>query len=142
MDTINWSFRWVPAFAGTTACIAALLLCALASAAWADGVQGWRNLTAGGSLRPGIYGRIAFKGQVQPPPVIYPQPVIASQVTVPERAQPVYLYVPPGQVRKWKDNCARWSACDEPVLFVRVDDSPSLWGQWRQRREPKLAGHE
>jgi hypothetical protein len=54
----------------------------------------------------------------------------------------VYLYVPPGQVRKWKQNCAKWSACDEPVLFVRVDDSPSRWGQWKQLREPQLALRE
>ena len=51
----------------------------------------------------------------------------------------MYLYVPPGQVRKWKLNCARWKACDEPVLFVRVEDSPSRWGAWKQLREPQLA---
>ena len=96
----------------------------------------------GGSLRPGIYGRIAVRPKAPPPPVIYPQPVIASQDLVPASAQPVYLYVPPGQVRKWKKSCARWSACDEPVLFVRVDDSPSRWGKWRELREAELALHE
>ena len=43
--------------------------------------------------------------------------------------------MPPGQVRKWKKSCAKWSACDQPVLFVRIDNSPSRWGQWRQFRE-------
>jgi hypothetical protein len=93
-----------------------------------------RNLTTGGPLRPGIYGRIEVRG-TSPPPVIYSHPVLAGQASIPAGAQPVYLYVPPGQVRKWKDNCARWSACDQPVLFVRVQDSPSRWGQWRQFRE-------
>ena len=74
--------------------------------------------------------------------MIYPQPVIASQALVPAQAKPVYLYVPPGQVRKWKEACARWSACDQPVLFVRVDASPSRWGAWRQFREPQWAMHD
>lgn len=95
----------------------------------------WRNMTTGGPLRPGIYGRIAVKGPVAPP-VIYAQPVTANETLGPAaNGDPVYLYVPPGQVRKWKQNCVRWSACDQAVLFVRVDDSPSRWGQWRQRRE-------
>lgn len=103
----------------------------------AQAAQDHRNVTTGGKLRPGIYGRIVPKGEA--PPVIYEQPVIASQAVVPVGAQPVYLYVPPGQVRKWKQNCARWSACDQPVLFVRVEDSPSRWGRWRELREPQLA---
>ena len=97
----------------------------------------WRNVTQGGALRPGIYGRIVARGE--PPPVIYRQPVLASGTVVPASTKPVYLYVPPGQVRKWKQHCARWSACDQPVLFVRVDDSPSRWGQWRQLRESQWA---
>ena len=121
---------------------ACLLLAGAAAAASADGAAGLRNVTTGAPMRPGIYGRIAVQGQVPPPPVIYDRPVIASQALVPERVQPVYLYVPPGQVRKWKQHCAQWSACDQPVLFVRVDDSPSRWGQWRQRRDPVLALHE
>jgi hypothetical protein len=111
----------------------------LAGGALAQAGGDHRNLTAGGPLRPGVYGRIVTKGAAAPPPVIYPQPVIASQALVPPGVAPVYLYVPPGQVRKWKQHCARWSACDEPVLFVRVNDSPSRWGQWRQRRDPQLA---
>jgi hypothetical protein len=112
----------------------------LASGALAQAGSDYRNVTTGGSLRPGVYGRIVPKRPAAaPPPVIYPQPVIASQALVPPGLEPAYLYVPPGQVRKWKQHCARWSACDEPVLFVRMDDSPSRWGQWRQRRDPQLA---
>jgi hypothetical protein len=101
----------------------------------------WRNVTAGGTLRPGIYGRIVVKGHAAPPPVIYARPVIANSAFVPAHARPVYLYVPPGQVRHWKRNCARWAACDQPVLFVRVEHSPSRWGKWRMLRED-IALHE
>lgn len=118
-----------PALAG----LGALLL---AGGAAAQANPAHYNVTAGGPLRPGIYGRIVLKGQDVPPPaVIYPQPVIASSAIVPADAKPVYLYVPPGQVRKWQRNCARWKACDEPVLFVRVDQSPSRWGKWRHLRD-------
>lgn len=109
------------------------LLAAVPAAA--QGPNGdYRNLTTGGPLRPGVYGRIEVRGPV-PPPVIYAQPVMAGHAFIPANAKTVFLYVPPGQVRKWKDNCARWSACGEAVLFVRVDDSPSRWGNWRQWRD-------
>ena len=104
-------------------------------AAGAAAQSDYRNLTAGGPLRAGVYGRIAVKEKAPPPPVIYPTPVVASEALGVQRDAPVYLYVPPGQVRKWKQNCAKWSACDQAVLFVRMDQSPSRWGEWRQLRE-------
>jgi hypothetical protein len=107
---------------------------AAASAAAQGPIGDWRNLSTGGPLRPGVYGRIEVRGTV-PPPVIFAQPVLAHRSIDPVRGRPVYLYVPPGQVRRWKENCVRWSACDQPVLFVRVDDSPSRWGNWRQWRD-------
>lgn len=126
------------AFTTVTALAALALLSAAADAA-AQGASPHRNATAGGPLRPGVYGRVEVRGA--PPPVIYSRPVIASQSFVPASAQPVYLYVPPGQVRKWKQHCARWSACDEAVLFVRMDESPSRWGKWRHHRDQlALAG--
>ena len=115
----------------STAAVAALLGALATAPAIASDL---RNLTTGGPLRPGVYGRIEVRGG-PPPAVIYSQPVMVSQPTVPARARPVYLYVPPGQVRKWKDHCARWTACDQPVLFIRVEDSPSRWGRWRQFRD-------
>jgi hypothetical protein len=66
---------------------------------------------------------------------------LLADANVVVRSEPVYLYVPPGQVRKWKQNCGKWSACEQPVLFVRVDDSPSRWGHWRLLRE-QLALHQ
>jgi len=122
----------------SVAAVATALLGALAAALPAAAGD-LRNLTTGGPLRPGIYGRIEVRGPT-PPPVIYAQPVLVTQATIPARAQPVYLYVPPGQVRKWKAHCARWSACDQPVLFIRVQDSPSRWGNWRQFRD-QVAQH-
>ena len=118
------------ASAGTV--LAALALLSAASDSQAEPGGSHRNLTAGGPLRHGVYGRIEVRGPA--PPVIYRRPTIATQVTVPLRVQPVYLYVPPGQVRHWKQHCAKWSACNEPVLFVRMDDSPGRWGRWRHAR--------
>jgi hypothetical protein len=132
MQSCTWTTRHT---------LAAILALGLAAPAFAAQAADYRNVTAGGPLRPGVYGRIVFKGKA-PPPVIYPQPVIASQALVPAHVDPVYLYVPPGQVRKWKDSCKRWKACDEPVLFVRVDDSPSRWGSWRVLREAELGLHD
>jgi hypothetical protein len=119
--------------------LAAIAVGCAALAAAAQGPADYRNVTAGGSLRAGIYGRIEVRGDAVPPPVIYPQPVLAHSSIERVQRQPVYLYVPPGQVRKWKQNCAKWKACDDPVLFVRVDRSPSRWGAWHLRRD-QLAG--
>lgn len=121
MATLGTSHRIVAALA---------VLCA----AEAQAQDTHRNVTAGGPLRPGIYGRIDVRGP-SAPPVIYQQPVVATQAVVPPGAKPVYLYVPPGQVRRWKQHCGKWKACDDPVLFVRVEDSPSQWGKWRRLRE-------
>lgn len=92
-----------------------------------------RNVTAGGELRHGVYGRIE-PGRL-PPPVIYGKPVVASGTLLPPGTPVVYLYVPPGQVRKWSANCHKWDACGQPVMFVRMDDSPSRLGQWKQLKD-------
>jgi hypothetical protein len=123
----------MPATPSKAALFATLALAGTACLAQGGSTE-LRNLTTGGPLRPGIYGRIEVRGPT-PPPVIYSHPVMASRTRIPKGAKPVYLYVPPGQVRKWKKSCAKWSACDQPVLFVRVDNSPSRWGRWRQFRE-------
>ncbi|MCY7318671.1 MAG: hypothetical protein LH617_08065, partial [Ramlibacter sp.] len=71
----------------------------------------YTNTTAGGPLRPGVYGRIEI-GRSPPPPLIYPQPVIATRTVPPTQAKPVYLYVPSGQVRRWAKHCGRHRACE------------------------------
>ena len=123
----------------THAC-AALLLSAAACAQAGD----FHNVTAGGKLRHGVYGRIEVRGTAAPP-VIYKDPVVADLADGVPGSKPVYLYVPPGQVRKWPQHCHKWKACDQPVLFVRMDNSPSRLGKWKQRvvadasREPPEA---
>jgi hypothetical protein len=116
-----------------------LVVVAGASAAMAAGAQGfdeYLNVTEGGVLRPGVYGRIEpLRGKAAAPPVISPQPVVARAGIDRVQGKPLYLYVPPGHVRNWLQHCARWSACDQPVLFVRMEQSPSRWGEWRHRRE-------
>ena len=119
---------------------AGLLGWALATGAVADEAT-HLNVTAGGPLRPGVYGRIQVRGAV-PPAVVFPDPVTAVQ-TDRTPADPIYLYVPPGQVRRWSRHCAKWKACERPVFFVRVDDSPSRLGAWKKARRtaaPELPG--
>ena len=116
---------------------AASLLLLPAAIAAAQTASEWRNVTVGGPLRHGAYGRIEVRGN--PPPVIYTAPVIALRPIGAPVTRPVYLYVPPGQVRKWAQHCAKWQACDLPVLFVRMDNSPSRLGQWKQRAQPEGA---
>jgi hypothetical protein len=110
----------------------------LAFAAAGSADAGYVNTTTGKTLSPGVYGRIEV-GRAPPPPVIYHQPVVASQAVPPPGVKPVYLYIPPGQARKWPKHCGKYQACELPVLFVRVDDSPSKLGKWKVRDEARLA---
>jgi hypothetical protein len=109
-----------------------LALAAMAFAMPAPAAAAYQNSTAGGPLRPGVYGRIEI-GKSAPPPLIYDRPVVASRAPLPASVKPVYLYVPPGQVRKWARHCGKYQACDLPVYFVRMDDSPSKLGRWKTR---------
>ncbi len=112
-----------------------LVLSGLALAAVMSQAQAsYVNTSAGGPLRPGVYGRIEI-GKAAPPPVIYSKPVVASRALLPANVKPVYLYVPPGQVRKWATYCGKYKACDLPVYFVRMDNSPSKLGKWKSRSD-------
>ncbi len=103
-------------------------------AACLPAVAAYTNTTAGGALRPGVYGRIEI-GRSPPPPVIYPQPVVAIRTVPATQAKPVYLYVPSGQVRRWAKHCGRYRACELPVYFVRMDNNPGKLGKWKNRSE-------
>jgi hypothetical protein len=116
----------------SSACLAALVCAGAPAEARGVAEEAYRNLSAGGALRHGVYGRIAVRGA--PPPVVFAQPVIARRELGPVQAKPSYLYVPSGQVRRWSQHCAKWQACTEPVLFVRMEGSPGRWGQWRELR--------
>jgi hypothetical protein len=112
-----------------------LMLALLGLALAGEAGAAYVNTTAGGPLRPGVYGRIEAVKKAPAPPVIYDKPVVASRAIVPNGVKPVYLYVPPGQIRKWPRHCGKYQACDLPVYFVRMDNSPSKLGKWKSRNE-------
>lgn len=115
------------------------LLLAAAGAAEAQ-QHAYVNVTAGGPLRPGVYGRIEVRN-APPPPLLSPRPVVASrQLGSPPRVEPVYLYVPAGQVRRWSRYCGRYDACERPVYFVRMDNAPFKLGSWKQRSKAAARG--
>lgn len=69
--------------------------------------------------QPGVYGRIDI-GRFPQPAVVVQQPVVIQQPAyVVAQPQPVYLWVPPGHQKKWKNYCGRYSACGVPVYFVQ-----------------------
>lgn len=66
--------------------------------------------------QPGFYGHLDIGGY-PPPQVIYRQPIIIERV--PEARPPIYLRVPPGQIKHWRQHCGAYNACDERVYFVQ-----------------------
>ena len=82
-----------------------------------------------GINQPGIYGVVNF-GNLPPPLVVYPQPVIYAPPRVHVVQQPVYLYVPPGHQKNWGKHCGRYNACGQPVYFVQ-----ETWVRERYERE-------
>lgn len=94
-----------------TKLLAAALL-ALSTSAFATDVG--VSVTVG---QPGFYGRIDL-GNMAPPPVLYPQPVIIQR---PAHiiAEPLYLRVPPGHAKDWAKHCGKYNACGRNVYFVR-----------------------
>lgn len=123
-----------PALVGACAALLALTEAA-AGAPGATAKDGWRNLTTGGPLKPGLYGRIEVRDAK--PPLVHAKPVVAKDTQGAGAREPVYLYVPPGQLRRWTEHCAKWQACERPVYFVRVDDSPSRLGDWKKTQRPQ-----
>lgn len=73
-----------------------------------------------GINQPGFYGRIDI-GNTQPV-LVYPQPVIIAPPAHGVRLRPIYMRVPPGHAKNWRRHCSRYSACNQPVYFVRDDD--------------------
>jgi hypothetical protein len=100
-----------------------LVLVGLAAPAFAQTSVG----VSVGINQPGVYGRVDF-GNMPPPPVILPQPVIIAPVAV--QRPPMYLYVPPGHQKNWAKHCGRYGACGQPVYFVQES-----WVRERYERE-------
>jgi hypothetical protein len=79
------------------------------------------NVTVGGEIKPGVYGRVEIG--TNPPPVVYsPTPVVIQPVLVPGQVlAPAYVYAPPGHRKHWAKHCSKYNACGVPVYFVKVD---------------------
>lgn len=90
----------------------------LAFAAFTAQAQTDVNVSIGGIIQPGVYGRLEI-GTRPPPPVYYPQPVVIVKQPVTVVQQPIYMHVPPGHARKWSKHCHKYNACNQPVYFVK-----------------------
>ena len=73
-----------------------------------------------GINQPGVYGRVTI-GDVPPPALVLPQPVIIERAPVVVQRAPIYLYVPAAHQQNWRQYCGRYSACNQPVYFVREE---------------------
>ena len=79
-----------------------------------------------GINQPGVYGRVNI-GALPPPALVAPAPVVVSAPRVLHDRRPVYLYVPPDHQTNWARYCGRYSACGQPVYFVREDYVRERW---------------
>ncbi|HSI45022.1 MAG TPA: hypothetical protein VK950_02495 [Methylophilus sp.] len=69
--------------------------------------------------QPGFYGQIVLGNPYPAPQVVYAQPVIIQPPPVAVVQQPMYLRVPPGQMKKWSRYCGHYGACGRQVYFVQ-----------------------
>jgi hypothetical protein len=74
------------------------------------------NVILSGQVAPGVYGQVHL-GSAPPPPVVYAQPMLIEPQFNPP--PPVYLHVPPGHAKNWRQHCHEYHACNRPVYFVR-----------------------
>lgn len=95
---------------------------ALACSALAAQAQTYISGSVSGQLAPGVYGTVDI-GNAPPPALLYQQPVIIAPA--PMAPPPVYMWVPPGHARHWRQHCARYGACGRPVYFLR--NPPPHW---------------
>ena len=94
------------------------------------------NAMISGQIAPGVYGQVTLGGQ-PPPPVVYAQPVIVQPAPVVVGAaplEPIYLHVPPGHAKHWKEHCHEYHACNRPVYFVKS-------AEYEPGYRPKEHGH-
>ena len=69
--------------------------------------------------QPGVYGRITLGGPVPKADWVAPQPVVVLPPQVVVEREPIYLYVPTAHSTNWPRYCGHYSACSQPVVFVR-----------------------
>ena len=106
-----------------------LIALALAAAALSPALATTNVGVSIGVNQPGVYGRIDI-GNMAPPLVVYPQPVIYAPPRVTIVQPPIYLYVPPGHQKHWGKHCGYYNACGRPVYFVQ-----EKWVRERYERE-------
>ena len=75
-------------------------------------------------IRPGVYGRVDFRG-AQPLPVVYAEPQVIYRQPRGAPVQAVYLHVPPGHAKDWGKHCRKYNACNKPVYFVKSGEYDS-----------------
>ncbi|MGC4091995.1 MAG: hypothetical protein QM756_29745 [Polyangiaceae bacterium] len=68
--------------------------------------------------QPGFYGQLDI-GDYPRPSLIYARPVLIRPAPPGVIVAPVYLHVPPGHAKNWKNYCGRYDACGRPVYFVQ-----------------------
>jgi hypothetical protein len=71
-----------------------------------------------GINEPGFYGQISI-GDYPRPSLVYAQPVIIERAPAYYDAEPIYLHVPPGHEKHWRQHCAEYHACGRRVYFVQ-----------------------
>jgi hypothetical protein len=90
--------------------------------------------------QPGVYGRIDV-GRFPQPQVVMAQPVVIYRPAVVQAPPPVYMWVPPGHRKNWRQHCGAYNACGVPVYFVRDDwygrNVRPYQGRGEERREER-----
>ncbi len=66
---------------------------------------------------PGFYGSLDI-GNFPRPMLVSPEPVIIQPVPT-VVYEPIYMRVPPGQIKNWGRYCGAYNACGRPVYFVK-----------------------
>lgn len=88
--------------------------------------------------QPGFYGRLDI-GDFPQPRVVYNTPVIIQRQV--EVYDPIYLRVPPGHSKNWKNYCGRYQACGRPVYFVQDSWYQNEYAPAYRERHSKKHGH-
>lgn len=119
----------LPSLRSTLRAAAAL---ALACSALAAQAQTYISGSVSGQLAPGVYGTVDI-GNAPPPALLYRQPIVIAPA--PMAPPPVYMWVPPGHAKHWRQHCARYGACGRPVYFLR--NPPPHWHAQPPRPDPR-----
>ncbi len=99
------------------------------------------GVTISGEVVPGVYGNVVI-GNAPPPPVVYAQPTVIQAPPPGVVVAPLYLHVPPGHAKHWREHCQEYHACNRPVYFVRSAEYEPGFDMERWRREHPGHDHD